>query len=91
MKRLSVLLVIISAFVLSGCSSDKWNGVYENSNVTAPQITGVFESREACADWLEDAPAAVNAINPGSYNFECGSNCKLSDSGIIYYCDETFD
>ena len=91
MKLFGILFLILFSILLSGCTSKKWYGVYENSNISVPQITAAFEDRETCADWLEDAPAAVNAIKPGSYNFECGSDCKLSESGIIYYCDETFD
>jgi hypothetical protein len=48
-----------------------------------------FDTIDECRDWIDEQVDVYNPTGEG-YDYECGSSCKLSDSGIdIYHCNET--
>lgn len=88
MVRLLVAGLLLGLLSSSGCIQEQWRGfVYPTRAMIDYQVLGEFDSLEECRDhtvaWLEDR----NLLGVGDY--ECGLNCELSDSGIIYVCEET--
>lgn len=47
-----------------------------------------LDSLEQCREWVGDM---VGERTDNSYDYECGKNCKLSKSLLIYVCDETLE
>ena len=88
MVRLLMAGLLLGLLSSSGCIQEQWRGfVYPTRAMIDYQVLGEFDSLEECRDhtvaWLEDR----NLLGVGDY--ECGLNCELSDSGIIYVCEET--
>ena len=89
MVRLLAAGLLLGLLSSSGCIQEQWRGfVYPTrDNLIDYRDLGEFDSLEECRDhtvaWLEDR----NLLGVGDY--ECGLNCELSDSGIIYVCEET--
>ncbi len=83
-------LVIIAVLVWWGYNTffkpDTYMAFYETPISEMPQ-TRNFDSKDECLNWIHDQQAF-----PGDRtNFECGSNCKPSNSVFYYQCEETFD
>ena len=91
MKYLFITVILLSSLFLAGCSADKWQANYEKSGDSRLYHSQEFATGQECANWMEQAKEQDRIVNTGRFGYECGSNCKLSDSGIIFVCDETFD
>ena len=81
-------LVIISALLLTGCTTDTWTGFYyPDINNRSKFITeGPLNTPEECRDWVNSQAKH----NTGRYEYACGKNCKV-DALLegIPDCDET--
>lgn len=81
-----LILGLIVWWVFSTFIHKEWIGIYM-SRTTNDIYTMAFESREQCADWLEE-----RRLNPGVYeNYECGANCQPPTTPLgLYKCAESF-
>lgn len=87
--------LFLVVFLFSGCKkkNDIWTGTYypdgclvcEKDYVFSPP----FNSLDDCRNWVNKT---INSRKDGSYDYECGKNCKpdkeLGDYGILT-CEET--
>ncbi|KKT39861.1 hypothetical protein A3K29_00765 [Candidatus Collierbacteria bacterium RIFOXYB2_FULL_46_14] len=76
-----------------------WNHV-----ISPPKFTGFYypnagelsvykqspelDSLEECREWVEDISGGRTDQN---FDYECGKNCRLSEAGGIYICNETLE
>lgn len=69
-----------------------WIGFFypDQNNLFDHKQSYELKSLEECRDWIDEMSSIYDPNNTGMYDYECGKNCKLSDSGVgIYVCDET--
>jgi len=91
MKIITISLIILSGFLLSGCILTKWQGFYYPNGCLSCDsqyiYSPIFNDLDTCMAWGEDLKEERG--NPND-TFECGKNCKLK-SGGMYLCSETVD
>ena len=71
-------------------SPPKWIGFYypSASNLSNYEQSPELNSLEECRDWVDEAS---NGRTDTGFDYECGKDCKLSETGGIYICDETLE
>jgi len=78
---LFIIFILLIKFAWTNWIHPSWQLVYISPTGYAASY-GEYSSSGACLD----------ALHAGYYNQgECGKNCKLSPSGLTYYCKETVD
>ena len=87
-ERIVILFLIFYSFLLGGCSKkNNWMGVfYIEGNLQNETISSPMSSLEECRDWVDEQSQVYGSSN---YDYECGRDCELSESGTIYHCEET--
>ena len=86
-----IFLIIAAGFLLAGCSKEVWTAHYLKTTDDRIYSSMEFTTAQACSNWMAQE-REKERINPiGRYSFECGSNCELSETFLIYKCDKTFD
>ena len=81
------LFGILGIFFL--LKKDNWTGFYypDRNNLFLFTQSPEFSSLEECRDWVNTQIYIYNPYDL-NYDYECGKNCKLQESGL-YLCDET--
>lgn len=85
-----VIILVVGIWFWNNLNST-WLGFYypEEGDTFNYIKSSKFRSLEECRDWVNEMITSHNPSGYG-YDYECGKNCKLSDSGIdIYHCEET--
>ena len=90
---LAIVIIVIVIIWLMGLFNSKWTGFYypNEGDLLNYKKSPELKSLDECRSWVN---GMVNKYNPNGYgyDYECGKNCKLSDSGIdIYHCKETVE
>lgn len=87
-----VLLVLIGWWVYSTWLKPvTWTGFFyydpENPYPESSWIQGGFASYDECAAWID---SKIPQDFDGSYDYECGSNCKPPQTDLgLYTCKES--
>lgn len=86
-----IIIILIWFFFLRG--QDTWTGFYypDESNLIKYIKSPEYKNVDECREWVN---FMIGKYNPNGYgyDYECGKNCKLSDSGIdIYHCKESVE
>lgn len=82
------LIPILILFLLCGCES-RWDGFFYPNGVGGKvERSPTFKSKKVCIDWC--LQKARSAPNPDAADYECGKNCKSSNSGL-FICEDTVD
>ena len=72
----------------------KWTGFYypvAGDLQTYIKSPNEFISIDQCRTWIHQQ-ASIHNSSDLEYDYECGSDCKLSSSGAdIYYCKDTVE
>lgn len=85
-RVLTLFLIIALPVLLTGCTKATWMGFYyPKGDYYNEVISPVFSTKDECLNW------AYSQVTYDTDEYECGKNCRLSESGIIYYCDETVE
>ena len=83
------LLVLFTAVLfLTGCSyGTSWHGYfYPNPNDLQNYISSpVFTSKDQCESWVAQQ---ARQDTDGSYDYECGKNCRYREDLRIEVCEE---
>ncbi len=90
MKKQRIILIVLSALLLSSCFKEEWEGfVYPDKNdLTIHKSIGVYESLESCREASWEMLSRMNSLERGDY--ECGLNCEYrSNLGGIKVCEKT--
>ena len=89
---LSIVVVIFIFFWAWNnlISPPKFIGFYypNADNLLVYKQSPELSSLEQCRNWIDDISGGRTDT---SFDYECGKNCKLSESGGIYVCDETLE
>jgi len=79
----AVILLMVTGF---DWPWDKWDGwFYRRGNTFSPIHGGPFKTKRECLDWAE------KQVTSFSDDFECGKNCKPSETGTYNICEVTVD
>jgi hypothetical protein len=92
----SLITIIASVFILGwifNIFNQKWTGFYypNEGDLITHVKSSELNSIDACREWVN---GMANKYNPDGYgyDYECGKNCKLSETGSgLFICDETIE
>jgi hypothetical protein len=88
---LKVLLFIGAVYYLwTVLKPDKYIGFYypDAGDLLTHIQSHELESLEECREWVDDVS---DGRTDDGFDYECGMNCKLSQTGGIYICEETLE
>jgi len=86
MYKITVSLIILSAILLSGCTSKEWTLMvcdtkhFSGGCGDTKYVLKGYKTQRECME------KGIEMKNPEG--FECGSACRLSDGGLLQVCDE---
>lgn len=91
-RILSLVIAVIAIYWVWNniISPPKWIGFYypDAGNLYSYKQSDEFGSLTECREWVDDISGGRTDTG---FDYECGKNCKLSQTGGIYICDETVD
>lgn len=90
MKKALIFPLLLSAFLLSGCSNDSWTGFYypditKMNDESTWRIQPSLKSLEACRNWADDMAGDNNKV----WDYECGTGCRYEKDIKMNVCKET--
>lgn len=100
-RAVRLIVVVVAALILlwpsasacdDGMSDGPWSGwVYpDRSNLLVDEYLGLFPSLDACRARALQRLAALEQQSGRIGDYECGSNCRLSETGSgLNICDQT--
>lgn len=88
---ITLTILLVAGILIWKNLNSTWMGFYypEEGNTFNYIQSSELGSLEECREWINQM---VRTHNPSGYryDYECGKNCSLSETGIdIYHCEET--
>jgi hypothetical protein len=85
-----LILIFFGYKFLSGLNTN-WIGFFYINRALQNSIqSSTYKTRDECFDWIDTQLKKYGDTD--SHDYECGKDCKISDSGSgLYICKETVD